>query len=399
MVNKLRNKFVFVTTMLMLVVFGIFGIINTIYNNYWNEVEMAEMLEWVAHSGIFSLDEGRMLNEELVLEMMSDEKTILGIVMDSKGNIIHRSVIGNEMELNSISDKTLDKMRRYGENRNKIGRYFYSYTQISDNEYILVILDSLSNEHIVLKGIGRCVLISIGIIVLVMVTFFLSRFVTEPAEKTLLREKRFISDASHELKTPLGAICVNAQALEIEVEDNLYIKNIISESNRMSRLIERLLTLSRLDEIETDERKKLSLSEICEEMTLTYEGIAYEKNIAYDYDIIPGVWIKGNEDEIRQLLAILIDNALKNTNENGEIHIFCKKIKSHAQITVTNTGRGIEPEDIPHVFERFYTSDSTRERNSFGLGLAIAKSIVERHGGDISVESIPYDKTTFKVHL
>jgi len=399
MVRKLRNKFVIVTTTLMLVVFGIFGIINTIYNNYWNEMEMAEMLDWIAYSGIFSSNEGRMLNEELVLDMMSDEKPIVGIVLDSEGNIIHRSVIGNEKEMNSISGKALEKMCRYGNSRNKIGRYFYSYTQTSDDEYLLVILDSLSNEHIVLKLIGRCALIGVGIIVLVVVTFFLSRFVTEPAEKTLLREKRFISDASHELKTPLGAICVNAQALEIEEKDNLYIKNIISESNRMSRLIERLLTLSRLDEIETDERYKMSLSEICEEMTLTYEGIAFEKNIKYEYDITPEVWIKGNEDEIRQLLAILIDNALKNTNEGGAIHIICKKIRSHAQLSVTNTGRGIEPNDIPHVFERFYTSDSTRERSSFGLGLAIAKSIVERHSGDISVESVPDDKTTFKVNL
>jgi len=330
---------------------------------------------------------------------MSDEKPIVGIALDREGNIIHKSVIGNKKELNSISDKALEKMCRYGDSKNKIGRYYYSYTPISDDEYLLVILDSLSNEHIILKMLGRCALISVGIVVLVIVTFFLSRFVTEPAEKTLLREKRFISDASHELKTPLGAICVNAQALEIEQEDNLYIKNIISESNRMGRLIERLLTLSRLDEIETDERNKLSLSEICEEMTLTYEGIAFEKKIAYEYDISPEVWIKGNEDEIRQLLAILIDNALKNSNEDGEIHISCKKIRGHAQITVTNTGKGIEANDIQHVFERFYTSDSTRERGSFGLGLAIAKSIVERHGGDISVESVPYGETTFKVHF
>ena len=109
--------------------------------------------------------------------------------------------------------------------------------------------------------------------------------------------------------------------------------------------------------------------------------------------------INGNEDELRQLLAILFDNAFKNTTEMGSVVVSCIRNKNHCEIMVENSGRGIAPEDLPHVFERFYTSDQARESNSFGLGLAIAKSIVERHGGNISVSSEYNKRTMFCVIL
>ena len=144
-------------------------------------------------------------------------------------------------------------------------------------------------------------------------------------------------------------------------------------------------------------KEQISLSDLATEMALTYESVAFEKEIDYKYDISDKVRIIGNADEIRQLLTILIDNAIKNTNEKGRIELRCISDNGEARVEVKNTGPGIKPEDIPHVFERFYTSDSSRSNKSFGLGLAIAKAIAEGHNGDLTVNSIPDEVTVFTV--
>ena len=130
---------------------------------------------------------------------------------------------------------------------------------------------------------------------------------------------------------------------------------------------------------------------------MTFESTAFEKKLDYRYQVDDECFIMGNADDLRQLLSILIDNAIKNTDELGVIDICCKNTRGNAYLSVANTGRGIAPEDLPHVFERFYTSDSSRKNNSFGLGLAIAKTIVERYDGSITVESQPEKTTTFTV--
>lgn len=396
MVKKLRNKFVMVTTALMVILFGGFLIINTIINNYWNEIEIVEMLDWIAYSGIFTTYHMDNTSEELIRNIVNDESPIAGIIMSTDGEILYTRVLGAENGV-KISESALDEMFHCKNSKRKIENYYYSYTQIDDETILLVVMNSKYEKLNGTKAIGILILIACGVAILIGITFWLSRFVTRPAEQTLLREKQFISDAGHELKTPLGAISINAQALELEYEDDIYIKNIVSESQRMGRLLEKLLTLSKLDEQENIQLKDVNLSVICEEMSLTYESVAYEKKVELNCQIDVDIHIYGNEDEIRQLLAILIDNAVKNTQEGGIINLKCNETKRHKELRIENTGKGIPEPVLPYVFERFYTSDSSRTAGSFGLGLAIAKTIVERHKGEISVESKPGEKTVFRV--
>lgn len=398
MVRDLRNKFVIVTTVLMATIFGAFLIVYTIYTNYWNDMEISEMLQWIARSGIFIKEDPDYYRDDLVLSITDDDTPIIGIILNEDGNILSQRAIGDKTGV-SISENTLEKMCADTDNGYKKDGYYYSRSVLKDGRVLLVVTEARTNEQLLTMLPGIIALAVAGMIILIISSFFLSKFVTKPAENTLLREKRFISDASHELKTPLGAISINAQALETDYPDNLYLKNIISESSRMSRLIERLLVLAKLDEQEKIQLSEVFLSDICEEMVLTYESMAYERKIDYKYEIEPGMIIRGSEDELRQLFAILIDNALKNTYELGEIGIICGRRKNRALIEISNTGEGITPSDIPHIFDRFYTSDNPAKNNSFGLGLSIAKSIVERHGGTIDVSSEPYKTTTFTVTL
>lgn len=397
MVKKLRNKFVMVTTILLLTLFGGFWTVNTLYANYWNGIEIVEMLDWIAYSGIFtSYNENLTNEEEFIRDITKDESPIAGIVIDRQGNIVSAQVIGKDAKM-EVPGVILEKMCANKGDKRKIGKYYYSYTVLSDGNILLVIMNSGLEKFTGGKVLGICILFAMGITLLEAIIFWLSKFVTSPAEQSLLREKQFISDAGHELKTPLGAISINAQALELEYKDDLYIKNIVSESQRMGRLLEKLLVLAKLDEQEKVCLTKVNLSEICEEMALTYESLAFEKKQSFEFEIAPDIEIYGVEDEVRQLLAILIDNAVKNTDAGGYIFLKCQEEKKHGEITVTNSGHGIPKEFLPHVFERFYTSDNSRSEGSFGLGLAIAKSIVDRHKGTISVDSKLDDKTTFQV--
>ena len=395
MVADLRRKFVMVTTTLMLVTFGTFLIVNYIYNNYWNKVETADMLDLIADSGFFLYQEGSGV-EQTIKDMTEGASPIAGVIFDSDGEIVYSRVIGGKGKL-VVPDYIFEKILAQDGFDYQIDRYLFSRRDLEDGSTLIVIMDTSIDDNLWKKVIATIIFIAAGIIIIVLITFYLSKYVTEPAQKALLREKRFISDASHELKTPLGAISINAQALKASEPDNLYTKNIITESDRMGRLIERLLTLSRLDEGEASWKEQISLSDLATEMALTYESVAFEKEIDYKYDISDKVRIIGNADEIRQLLTILIDNAIKNTNEKGRIELRCISDNGEARVEVKNTGPGIKPEDIPHVFERFYTSDSSRSNKSFGLGLAIAKAIAEGHNGDLTVNSIPDEVTVFIV--
>ena len=397
MVNKLRGKFVTVTTLMMTVLFFIFLIANKLYQDYWYDQDMRSVVETLLDSGMFG--DNSDIDKDVIIGGFTDEEPLVYIIVDENGNIQSKQTVGRIAHEDTITDSVVDDMLSSESSEYKTDGYIYAKRVMPDGSTIIVALNSNINDGAAAKGIVMILLIILGIMILAVVSFILSGFVTMPAREALAREKRFISDASHELKTPLGAISVNAEALKISKEDSLYVKNILSETARMNRLVENLLTLSKLDESKETEKKEFSLSDVVQEMCLTYESVAYEKNRRLCADIEDSIIINGNSDEIRQLLAILLDNAIKNSDENGLITLNCHKDVSTAQITVTNSGRGISEADLGHIFERFYTSEQSRNSGSFGLGLAIASEIVKRHGGKIEASSIPDKETVFTVTI
>ena len=262
-----------------------------------------------------------------------------------------------------------------------------------------MLMDTSYHENAFVRALYTLLIASGGISVLLLITVYLSRYVTEPARKALEREKQFVTDASHELKTPLGAISANAQALEMNEGNIAYINNIISETSRMNRLIERLLTLSRIEEEVVPKRELFSLSEVLEEEILTYESVAFDKKRRMEYEIQESVKIRGDADEIRQLIVILLDNAIKNAGEGGKIEITLSQHNNEVLLSVRNNGELIKSNDMEHIFERFYTGDLSRHGDSFGLGLSIAKAIVDNHGGTIDASSNIEEGTVFVIRF
>ena len=148
-------------------------------------------------------------------------------------------------------------------------------------------------------------------------------------------------------------------------------------------------------------KTSFNFSDKIEQMLLSVEAIAFEKNIKLEYALAPDAEIVGNPEQLSQVIMILLDNAIKYTPENGEIKANLTRTQHHFLLTLTNTGEGISPDDLPHVFDRFYRGDKVRSRqaNSYGLGLAIAKTIIDQHGGKLTCESVPGEHTTFSVKL
>ncbi len=392
MINDLRKKFVIVTMLLMITVLGILAVSISLYNSYWSDLEMLQLVEWVSDSGIFT--EGVRPDSEFPPE--DEDSIVLGIIADKEGSILVTRSVG-EGTPETVSDTLVKKILAADSRNWKLGTYIYSTRSLEEGKTLIVLVNMENNGTEIWRIIGYGVLAAAALLALGGMTFLLSGFVTGPAKKALEREKQFIADASHELKTPLGAISINAQALEMDDAENIHIRNILSETGRMNRLLERLLTLSRLEEDAPFKKTEFSLSEAAEEILLTYESLAYEKKIDYQYDLMEGLTHIGDPEEFRQLVAILLDNAIKHTPDKGNVSASLAKTEDKLLFTVKNTGH-IPEEDLPHVFERFYSTDRSRTGGSFGLGLSIARAITHRLGGRILAEN-QGDQVVFSVSL
>ena len=277
--------------------------------------------------------------------------------------------------------------------------------------YVISFIDMTAQQNV----LNRLILTFIGVtLVMLVFIFFIGNFLTErsirPIKEAFDKQKQFISDASHELKTPLAVISANVDVLvnnenahAEDLDNGKWLQYIKTEVERMSDLTRDLLYLTQMEDAEDHQMMKttFNLSDKIEQMLLSVETIAFEKKIKLDYALIPDAEIVGNPEQLSQVIMILLDNAIKYTPENGEIKAILTRTQHHYLLTLTNTGEGISTEDLPHIFDRFYRGDKVRSRqdNSYGLGLAIAKTIIAQHAGKLACESIPGEHTTFSVKL
>lgn len=234
--------------------------------------------------------------------------------------------------------------------------------------------------------------------VLFACSYVLSGFVTRPVERAWKAQRQFLSDASHELKTPLTVIMSSADLLA-ENDDNIYVDNIRSESRRMKKLVESMLTLSRTDDGSKMTFAILDWSDLLADTALLFEPVAFESGHELRYRIEKGVRVNGNDEALRQLSGILQDNAIKYAAPDTPVYLTLSKQNRQAVLTVENSGDPIPPDNLAHIFERFYRADESRsDGESFGLGLSIAQSIVQVHKGSIRCES-DVRSTRFIVNL
>lgn len=228
-----------------------------------------------------------------------------------------------------------------------------------------------------------------AVICFFVLAVYLARRIVTPLEESYKKQRQFISDAGHELKTPISVVNANAELLSREIgENNKWLENIKHENGRMAALVGQLLELARTENVSAP-KELIDFGHLAEGEILPFESIAFERGLSFNCSIKDDLYVFGNETQLKQLVSILIDNAVSHSEKGGEILVGLKREKNLIKLSVINEGGEIPPEKKSELFERFYRADTARNSESghYGLGLAIAKAIVNAHLGQIDVMS------------
>ena len=227
----------------------------------------------------------------------------------------------------------------------------------------------------------------LALVMFLFLSVFLARKIVNPLEQSYQKQKQFISDAGHELKTPVSVVSANAELLSREIGDNQWLQNIQYENERMGMLVGQLLELARTENV-TPQMEHINLSRLVDGEALPFESVAFEKGLVLNTNITNNIGVVGNSTQLKQIVSILLDNAIRHSKEQGEVWLTLIKEHGFAKLSVINKGNEIAEEQRAKIFERFYRVDTTRngEDKHYGLGLAIAKAIAISHKGHIDVQ-------------
>lgn len=409
--NKLKNK-VFAVICLILTIFLVSILIIFNFQNYHKNVNNIK-------SNLMRMDVSKE-NEQTKqptnnseapeqIDRPDDENpqifmdsTIYTVLLDENQNV--KDVINHTTD--NISDEEIKEIaENIIKNRNnenlKIGNlYFTNYSyEFNMKNTSLVIIDNTKTKTELIEMLKISVLIfAILEMIIVISSNQITNWIIKPVEESFNKQKQFIQDASHELKTPLAVIIASSEALENNPNERKWLDNIKEEADGMNNLVSDLLEMAKSENKVQEQYKDENLSKLVEKSVLTFESLIYEKNIKLTYNIEKNITLKCDHKGLKQVVGILMDNAIKHSEENGEIIVNLKKDKKNIVIEVSNKGKEIPKEQREKIFERFYRVDESRNRseNRYGLGLAIAKNIVNNNNGKIFV-NCENGYTTFKI--
>ncbi len=378
MIKKLRKEFIFIT---MGIITGMLIVIFTLIYSFtaWNLSAQADTL----------LD--------TLLSNAQPTKTALPYFTVSTnpwGSFRVEGKTDFDIENEALMLELLESVNDKNQQSGTIEKYNLRYRiRINHTDWKIAFVNISSHRNTLWALVQISILVGlVSLAIFLGISFLLAKWVVTPVEEAWQKQKQFISDASHELKTPLTVIMSNTELLQSdEINDGeraKYCENILTMSHQMRNLVEGMLELARADNGKAQAHfQPLDLSDLISKAALPFEPLLYEKNCLLRCDITPDICLNGSENHLRQIVEILLDNAGKYASP-GIIRLTLARQGRCALLSVSNPGTPIPPEDRERIFQRFYRTDQARERNgSFGLGLAIAQSIVTDHGGKIWVES------------
>lgn len=415
MIKKLRKKTVFTTMLVLLMLVAFANIaIHVAVVRVCGEMTDHILMTLAENEEDLRTSQQIQLSDDFGIGTLTISKDELFSVMttplysaqlSSDGNVLSFEDYKKQtsLEIDSKISSVLSTISLQDPGRGKIDSYRYYKTEKDYGSFVLLANSALGFEQNIARHLLRVgMVVSLPVLlVLFFVSVLLSHFTISPAVEALKKQKQFISDAGHELKTPLSSITVNAAVLASEIGPNKYMDCIQSEAKRMNVLVRQMLDVACVEDPEPpNHREQYSLSETVYQSTLPFESIAFERGIRYEVNIQEDLQATGDPERIRQVTSILLDNAFKYSDENGLVSLRLWRDGRRSFLEVYNTGVGISPEDLPHIFERFYRCDKARPSNgSYGLGLAIAKAAVEAHGGSITAESEYGSWARFRITL
>ncbi|MCR5119721.1 MAG: HAMP domain-containing histidine kinase [Lachnospiraceae bacterium] len=346
-------------------------------------------------------EERRMKPRDMENVMILDHEIYIVEIQDGEvTEVVNSANTSEDFDVYKAAEEIISKERydrKYAANL-----YFSSYSYKYNNNESIVIMNNKETKQKLWTLLAESLLLTVlAEVSIVIISRLITKWITKPAEEAFERQKEFVADASHELKTPLAVIMASADEIQNANNDPKYIENIRYESDRMNKLITGLLNLSRLESGEDIVSfKEEDLSRILEKSCMAYEAVAFEQGVSVYTDIEEGMICKCNKEEIEQMAATLLDNAVHHSYKDSTVKVLASAEKGIIDIRVINTGDPIPKEDEERIFERFYRGDKARGRsdNRYGLGLAIARRIARNHNGDIKAYS-ENGETVFRVTL
>ena len=401
MLRKLKIKFVFVimtiVTIFMILIIGaiLFFTKNSI------ERESVQMMRTMtfAPSVPRQIDLPKDALGRMSMPFFSVEKKTNGTIA-VQGNAFYdlsdEETITHLLDAVSESNKSFGILREYG----------LRYLITSHGNSQRIVFADISTEQLLIRGLVKNLLI-IGLIayaVFFVISLKLADWMTKPVERAWDSQKQFIADASHELKTPLTVIMTNAEMLTDESyafkDRNVFARNILSTSKRMKGLVESLLELARIDNKQyITKREAIDFSKLINNCLLPFEPLFFENKLPLSADIEDGIQVTGDQDKLRQVVTILLDNSLKYSDHDDAVRITLKAQPHSCLLSVSGKGTPLSKADCQNIFKRFYRVDQARnDGHSYGLGLSIAESIIRDHHGRIWAES-KNSHNTFYVSL
>ena len=301
-------------------------------------------------------------------------------------------------------DSSVRRIVEHGETRG-FARMRLRYQTSGGTDVTRVVFNDLDSSENSLAPYLLFALITLllGLAIYVVISYMLASMALKPIEESWSKQKQFVADASHELKTPLSVIMANTEIIASHGSETVdsqmrWIENTREESARMAELVASLLFLAKNDDGLKVELKTVNLSDCVSTTVLGQDAVFYENGKKFDYSLADDITVLGNETQLKQLVTILLDNANKYSLGDGNIELTLTANGRHAVITVSNDSEQLTVEQLSHLFDRFYTVDESRNSRGNGLGLSIAKTIVDTHDGTINVDCRD-GRTTFTVTL
>ena len=386
MINKLRKKiFWIIQISLSIIILGVIIIFTTL--NYKNTITSSTMF-------MDRIEEREEINNDIPKEFNEPKDNEDPFTVNVEG--VYKLEINNNSVVRESEDVT-NEIRNYAikvSNKNQdegyIVNYIYKIRRFGNNGKEITLME---NESAIrrLKNITIAA-VAIGLISLLAIYILakkIAKTIVKPVEDSFEKQKQFVSDASHELKTPLAVIEANADVLQDKNGGNKWITYIQNEVQSMNKLVNDLLTLAKMESTNDINYQKFDLSKEVQISASVFESMIYEKKIVLETNIQEEIEFNGDKEDIKHIVSILLDNAIKHTEENNKIIVNVEKEKYEIKIEVKNEGTPIPEEEREKIFERFYRVDKARNRNEkrYGLGLSIAKGIVDKYNGTIKAFS------------
>ena len=409
MIRRLRARFVGIaTSAIFIILIFVICMLNSM-NAVSNYIEVSDMLTYLSvHAGTMPpqlpSQGGRFTFR--VTDETPYEMRYFSVVTDTNSNIVqanydHIATV-NESEAEEMTEQVMSRKRQKGNIINDNNTYAYLTRPLSPSETetigeaaadgcsLTVFLDCTRRQYHQLMMVQLSVLMgTLSLLVFFIIVSLLSRRAIQPTIRAYEKQREFITNAGHELKTPLAVISANTEVIEMTSGQTEWTQSTLAQVQRLSTLVSRLITIAKLDEMEPadlDISQDTDLSAVLKELCGTFDPLIAQSGKTIVTDIAEGITVKGDPNALRELFSILLDNAVKYCDEGGNISLKLASVRKKAVVTVSNDLVNGEGTDPTKFFDRFYRGEESHNsaKPGFGIGLSMAQSITDIHKGTIA---------------